>query len=83
MKEKKGKIDRILGIYSKLVRGELVKKDEEALFYNVNERSIQRDIDDIRNFFVSDAENTGVLNTIIYDWQKKGYRLEKVPGKKT
>lgn len=81
MKEKKGKIARILGIYSKLVRGELVRKDEEALFYDVNERSIQRDIDDIRNFFVSNAENTGVLNTIVYDWQKKGYRLEKVPDK--
>ena len=47
MKEKKGKIDRILGIYSKFVRGEVVRKNEEALIYDVNERSIQRDIDDI------------------------------------
>ena len=83
MKEKKGQIDRILGIYSKFVRGEVVRKNEEALIYEVNERSIQRDIDDIRDFLVSDAENTGVLNAIIYDWQKRGYRLELVSGKKT
>ena len=62
MEEKKGKIDRILGIYSKFINGEIVKKDEEALFYDVNERSIQRDIDDIRNYLVSEVENTGVLN---------------------
>ena len=78
MKEKKGKTDRVLGIYSKLINGEVVRKDEEALIYDVNERTIQRDIDDIRDFLVSDAQNTGVLNSIIYDWQKKGYRLEKV-----
>ena len=55
-----------------------MKKDEEALIYDVNERTIQRDIDDIRDFLVSDAENTGVLKSIVYDWQKKGYRLEKI-----
>ena len=82
MEEKKGKIDRILGIYSKLANGEIVKKAEEAVIYDVNERSIQRDIDDIRNFLVSDAENTGVLNSIIYDREKKGYRLEQVYGMK-
>lgn len=82
MEEKKGKIDRILGIYSKLANGEIVKKAEEAVIYDVNERSIQRDIDDIRNFLVSDAENTGVLNLIIYDREKKGYRLEQVYGMK-
>lgn len=82
MEEKKGKIDRILGIYSKFINGEIVKKDEEALFYDVNERSIQRDIDDIRNYLVSEVENTGVLNSIIYDRKKKGYRLEQVYGMK-
>ena len=78
MKEKKGKTDRVLSIYSKFINGEVVKKDEEALIYDVNERTIQRDIDDIRDFLVSDAENIGVLKSIVYDWQKKGYRLEQV-----
>ena len=43
------KMQRVLGIYTKLMGGYLVNKAEEALNYQVNERSIQRDIDDIRH----------------------------------
>ena len=49
------KTSRILGIYSKLINGYVVNKAEEAANYGVNERSIQRDIDDIRNFVGSDS----------------------------
>jgi predicted DNA-binding transcriptional regulator YafY len=73
-----GKIDRVLGIYTKLMNGSLVSKSEEAQYYNVNERTIQRDIDDIRNFLESDVENTGVINSVIYDRADKGYRLEQI-----
>ena len=51
---KSDKIERVLDIYTKLINGYLVNKKEEALKYGVNERSIQRDIDDIRNYL----ENT-------------------------
>ena len=44
------KIQRVLGIYTKLNNGQLVNKAEEAMRFGVNERSIQRDIDDIRIF---------------------------------
>lgn len=73
-----GKIDRVLGIYTKLLGGYLVNKSEEALNYRVNERTIQRDIDDIRNFLESDMENTGILNSVIYSRIEKGYRLEQI-----
>lgn len=73
-----GKIDRVLGIYTKLMNGQTVSKAKEARNYNVNERTIQRDIDDIRNFLESDAENTGIINSIIYDRIDKGYRLEQI-----
>ena len=53
-----GKIDRVLGIYSKLMGGALVNKAEEARNYGVNERTIQRDIDDIRNHLEAGAETT-------------------------
>ena len=46
----------MLGIYTKLMNGCLVNKVEEAQNYGVNERSIQRDIDDIRNFLELDSE---------------------------
>ena len=49
MEESIDKVERVLGIYSKLMNGEIVNKAEEAQKYHVNERSIQRDIDDIRN----------------------------------
>ena len=73
-----GKIDRVLGIYTKLLGGYLVNKSEEAINYGVNERTIQRDIDDIRNFLESDMENTGILNSVVYSRIEKGYRLEQI-----
>lgn len=79
MKEVTGnKVQRVLGIYTKLMDGCIVNKAEEAINYGVNERSIQRDIDDIRNFIDMDIENKGIINTVIYDRMKKGYRLETV-----
>lgn len=53
--ESTDKIQRVLGIYKKLVSGEIVSKVEEANNYGVNERSIQRDIDDIRSFMESEV----------------------------
>lgn len=73
-----GKIDRVLGIYTKLIDGQLVNKTEEAQNYHVNGRTIQRDIDDIRNFLESDAGNTGIINSVIYDRADRGYRLEQI-----
>lgn len=73
-----GKIDRVLGLYTKLQGGHLICKSEEAQNYGVNERTIQRDIDDIRNFLESDVENAGIINSIIYSRSEKGYRLEQI-----
>ncbi len=76
--EGKDKIGRVLGIYNKLMGGSIINKAEEALHYGVNERTIQRDIDDVRNFLEQEVENTGISNTVIYDRIKKGYRLEQI-----
>lgn len=72
------KIERVLGIYSRLMNGAIINKTQEANDYNVNERSIQRDIDDIRNFLDQNAENEGIINSVIYDRAEKGYRLEQI-----
>lgn len=77
MDEIKGdKIRRVLQIYAKLLDGYVINKFEEAQTYGVNERSIQRDIDDIRNFLDADSERTGIVNSVIYDRIERGYRLE-------
>lgn len=79
MEEVKGsKINRVLSIYTKLLDGKLIEKAKEALTYGVNERTIQRDIDDIRNFFCNKSENVGAINEVVYDWSRKGYCLQQV-----
>lgn len=69
-------IERVLHIYSKLLDGYIVNKTEEAARYGVNERSIQRDIDHIRNFLDEDSERTGIVNTVVYNRIEKGYKLD-------
>ncbi|MBQ3545016.1 MAG: WYL domain-containing protein [Lachnospiraceae bacterium] len=76
--DKKDKIERVLGIYTKLMNGYLVNKSELANIYGVNERSIQRDIDDIRNYFELESEKAGCINSVVYDRIHKGYRLEQI-----
>lgn len=75
---RKDKIERVLGIYTKLINGNIVIKAKEAVNYGVNERSIQRDIDDIRNFLELEAENSGFINSVVYSRAEKGYKLEQV-----
>ena len=73
---KSDQIERVLQMYAKLSDGYVVNKAEEAVRYGVNEKSIQRDIEHIRNFLDNDSERTGLVNTIVYDRAAKGYRLE-------
>lgn len=72
------KIARILDLYTKLMNGYVVYKSKEAEHYGVNERSIQRDIDDIRSYLENDAMEHGFINSVVYDREKKGYRLEQI-----
>ena len=57
-----GKTNRVLGIYTELINGRTVHKDAEAQRYGVNLRTIQRDIDDIREYFEAESENSGFIN---------------------
>lgn len=75
---KGGKIERVLGLYTRFMNGYIVNKSEEAVRYGVNERTIQRDIDDIRDYFENEAERVGFINSVIYDRLEKGYRLEQI-----
>ncbi len=71
------KIERILTIYRKLCDGETVNKAEMAAKFQVNTRSIQRDIDDLRAYFSNQwMSATGMGRAILYDRTKKGYYLD-------
>lgn len=76
--ENTDKTKRVLGLYQKLMNGQIINKAEEAQIYGVNERSIQRDIEDIRSFLDSNFEQSGIENTVIYDRINKGYKLEQL-----
>lgn len=66
------KVERIISLYNRVMDGEVLVKAKEAERYEVNERSIQRDFDDIRAFFANDPESNREL---VYDRKKKGYVL--------
>ena len=64
---------RLLEIYSRLQEGQVLKKSVLAQDFNVTQRSIQRDIEDLRCFF---AER-GLSQDVIYDAKLRGYRLTR------
>lgn len=64
---------RTLEMYVRLCEGKTVNKGEEARRFGVDERSIQRDIDDIRAYLDERSISNGDGREIIYDRTKKGY----------
>lgn len=72
---KKHKYERILDIYCELEKGKVLKKEHLAKEYEVDERTIQRDIDDIRAYYCDSREESG-FKEIVYDYKKGGYRLK-------
>ena len=65
---------RLLNIYERLVKGEVLNKHELASSFGVACKTIQRDIDDLRAYM---SENYFVSNgtSIKYDKSKNGYCL--------
>lgn len=76
MEGKDGKTQRILNIYTMLINGHTLNKVELADRFHVNERSIQRDIDDIRSYLDKEAKETGIENYVSYDRDAKGCRID-------
>ena len=62
---------RLLSIYSRLVRGEVLSKAVLSAQYHISEKSVQRDIASLRCFF----EEELLGQDILYDSSAKGYRL--------
>lgn len=69
------KTNRILFLYTKLLQGQLLIKSELAQLMGVNEKSIQRDLEDIRNFLDRRRLEDGYGSQLIYDYRGKGRRI--------
>lgn len=75
--QSESKSARILSMYARLNSGVILKKSDLAEEYHVTERSIQRDIDSLRDFI--DKEQ--LEQSIVYDAKDRGYKLvSRVPA---
>ena len=67
---------RLLDIFERLNRGELLNKQDMVRYYGVGGKTIQRDIEYIRSY-LADRRDAHVSATIEYDRGAKGYRLTR------
>lgn len=72
---KESKNHRTLDMYVRLCEGRIIYKNEEARRFGVDERSIQRDIDDIRSFLDDGRAKDSDQRQIVYDRAKKGFLM--------
>ena len=71
--DKRSKHYRTMDLFARLCEGKVINKAEEAATNNVDERSIQRDIDDIRAFLDERSLKYGDRRKIVYDRTEGGY----------
>ena len=69
------KVERVIDLYSRLTKGEPINKKEEARKFGVNERTIQRDIEDIRTSLAADYDANSEL---VYDRKNDNYYIDNI-----
>ncbi len=68
---------RLLSMYERLNKSELIKKAELAAQYGVTEKTIQRDIEDLREYLACTHYDEGEV-AIAYDRSRLGYYLVRM-----
>ncbi|MFD3449424.1 helix-turn-helix transcriptional regulator [Microbacteriaceae bacterium 4G12] len=74
MNEREKKSIRILSLYERLSKGELLKKDKEARRFGVNDKTIQRDLDELRLYLASIHADSVTLE---YNHTNQSYSLNR------
>ena len=69
------KSSRVLELYQEFIAGKTINKADAAMRYGVTPRSVQRDIDAIRDFLSEQTASNGIIQSIEYDKSANGYRL--------
>lgn len=64
---------RLLSLQQELLAGRVINKKEYAARFGVTEKSIQRDLDDLKAFFAEGRDG----REVVYNPQMKGYRLTR------
>ena len=68
---------RLLSMYELLNKGELITKSDLATRYGVSEKTIQRDIEDLREYLACTHFDEGEVS-ITYDRSRSGYYLVRM-----
>lgn len=77
MKEGKySKSNRVLSIFKRLLQGEVITTASVAAKYHVTEKTIHRDIEEIRNFFANDEERDAGIG-LVFDRKLMGYVFKR------
>lgn len=74
------KSNRVLFLYSRLLHGRKLRKSELAEEFGVSEKSIQRDLEAIRDFLDRKMVEEGFGGHLVYDYLDKAYCLEQDNG---
>jgi len=74
--ESGGKTLRVLSIFVRLVHGAGINKNKEVERFSVNEKTIQRSLDEIRSY-LADAHRDGACGELVYRRADNSYYLEK------
>ncbi len=78
--DKEAKNLRTLDMYVRLSEGKVLNKHEEALRFGVDERSIQRDLNGIREYLADHAGECKGVREIVYDRSKEGFIMTGSDG---
>ena len=70
-----GRYVRILSLYSRFIKGEVINKYSEAQRFGVDVRTIQRDIEDIRNYLATSTDHGLGEVAIKYYRSLKGFKM--------
>lgn len=67
----------ILTIYTRLLQQKEVNKNALTIELNSSPRTIQRDIDDIRNYLYETEDWQGKRQDVNYDYKQESYTLRE------
>lgn len=78
--QKRAKNSRILDMYVRLCEGKTINKREEAGKFGVDERTVQRDLDDIRAFLSERTQKEADMRKVVYNRAVEGFVMDGMDG---
>lgn len=78
MRESESRNTRVLSLFVRLSHGDILKKKEEADRYQVTERTIQRDLETIRNVLREERQKGKDDRMLLYNREQNGYWICRI-----